>query len=300
MLRLVIINLREICKSAAFWACVAITVILCLTSSVTIPTQNAPVTVFSVLCDFSRDELLSDTAFCDCQMFLAYRNGYLSLFSSMLVIFPFVNFFSTQREARMQRYFLIRMNRFAYGVGQMVSLAVSGCCAMGLGLILYGGLIWLHFPHLQEYPNEMAQIFLDTIWNGSQSVSSISFGTVFAFMLIHFLCFLLYSLCSSGFGMLILSLFQNRYLILTIPFFLQYLLRQSSTAFNSFAFQDTENPIEGLHQFAEILSPEATRDLPWNTPKEAVFVFVVHVGLLLIAMAVFYCVGNRRIDVGDF
>lgn len=280
MLRLISVNFCRVGTSIGFWACAAITFFICFTAPVSVESRQTSMTIFSILLYLPREELLIDTNLCAEQMLHAYRNGYFTLFCSMLVLFPFVNAFTVQREVGFPRYMLLRTGRVSYALGEIISLILCGCSAIGIGILCYSLFVWFEFPHLSAYSAEQVMSFMQA---GSFPVQG--------------LCFLCYCICSTSFGILLLSFCKNRYLILTIPFFAQHLLRQLSQGLLSTGFVNNNT---ALINFANLLSPEATWDLPYSSGSQIFWICLLHFGFICAASAVFCMVGNRRLDVGDF
>ena len=280
MLRLISVNFHRIGTGIEFWMCAVVTCLICLTLPVRIDSLQTSMTVFSILLYLPQEELYFNVNLCAEKMLFAYRNGYFTLFSSMLLLFPFVNAFTVQREAELPRYMLLRTGRNAYAVGEVISLILCGCSAVVIGVLAYSSIVWFGFPHLSAYSAQQAEALIQA---GSLPMQG--------------LCFLLYCVCSTSFGILLLSFCKNRYLILTIPFFIQHLLRQLSQGLLSAGFADNQT---AQIDFANLLSPEATWDLLYSSGSQKIWICLLHIGFVIAAGVIFCIVGNRRLDVGDF
>ena len=222
------------------------------------------------------------------------------MFCSMLAIFPFINLLSTQRESKMQRYFIIRLGRNSYALGQVLSLLISGALTVLIVVLVYGAIVWAYFPHIDDYATDIVQMYLDTLYVAPWAQHLFHKGGLAALVAIHIICLIMYTFCCCSTGVFITAITHNRYLILTIPFFMQYLFNQLSSALISQAYADITNPKEWLAQIAQILSPEAVRNLLWSTGVDVILSCILHFGILLISCVLFTWIGNRRIDAGDF
>ena len=158
MLRLISVNFCRVGTSIGFWTCAAITFFICFTAPVSVESRQTSMTIFSILLHLPREELLIDTNLCAEQMLHAYRNGYFTLFCSMLVLFPFVNAFTVQREVGFTRYMLLRTGRVSYALGEIISLILCGCSAIGIGILCYSFFVWFEFPHLSAYSAEQVML----------------------------------------------------------------------------------------------------------------------------------------------
>ena len=297
MIRLLNRNLCSIWSSFGFWCCVGVTFLLLLFSHIII--NDDSITVFSAAFLFSREQLLETIDYSAFSVFCTYKNSCLFLFCSMLSIFPFVNLYTAQRTTGYSRYVLLRTTRRSFAVGQVLSLLITGVSAVFLGTLLFGLLVFVRFPHSQAYGDEMIHTQFELLqyqfpWiNDAADVPKI--------VLLHLGCIILYTLCSTSFGIFMLALLRNRYLILTLPFFCCYLIRQLTTALISLAYQDIEHPNEMLYKITYCFRPEATLSLLYEKNVGAIcWILLVHIGSLLGCCGLFGIIGNRRLDAGDF
>ena len=295
MLRLWMTNLRCLWKSAAFWCCAAVTFVLFLTTDVSWGDEST--TILAAAFQLPEETLLSDTVFSSYHIFSSYYSSSFTLFCSMLGIFPFVSFYATQREVGFPRYELVRTDRRSYPIGQLLSLLCSGVCAVLVGVLLFGIFAYVCFPSIQDYGTDTVQSELELLQFQFPWLED--FGDLYKVILLRIAGILLYTLCDMSVGILMLTLTRNRYLILTIPFFFEYLTRRLSVILQAKAYQDTEWN-QAIYDLSIYVHASATMYFYSYETKQQVWVLVLHVGFLAICCALFGIIGNRRVDVGDF
>lgn len=139
--------------SGKFWLAVGITVLLCAGSRFQGDTSNTDVTVLQAYFTYSRAELLQlGEGACAYQALMGFRDmEWFVAALPLIAAFPTIYDFAEQWFGGSYYQLISRKTRFQYAAGNMWKAAVSGFFTTLVGVLVYGGLLYIKFPTLGEY-----------------------------------------------------------------------------------------------------------------------------------------------------
>lgn len=204
------IELKKIFNGISFYISVLIKTILCFTSVVFV-TSSQSFSVINAWLTVDNNIIKSNITFSSFNIFLCGSGSWLSMFIPMVAAFPFVSLFCDEKSGGAIRISIVRQGRRRYNLSKYISGIVSGGCAVALGYIIYGVIVYVMFPSLSQY--NCTDIFT------KYGISVVIIGKIFSMFL--------YGILSSIMALLFSSFIRNKYLILCIPFMLKYIYDQS-------------------------------------------------------------------------
>ncbi len=295
MIRLIKMNLSCLLRGAAFWCIVLVTFGILLFSYIEVGDKSYTVLVAAFTLD--RETLLSDSTFSSYEVFRSISNGSFFLFSAMLAIFPFVSYFSGMRDVHFTRFILMRSKKLPFILGQIFSFWISGVCAVMIGVLGYLVFTLIAFPSLGEYASDIVAEELDILQLQYPTLDAV--GDIWRLYCRDIGTTALYTLSMTSLGCLCLACFRNRYVILTLPFFGCYLMRQLSVAFSSVAFVDPEHFRPMLYNISILIKPEATFYLTGYSISMRGAILAVQGGFLVLCGVLWIILAERRVDASD-
>ena len=145
-------------------------------------------------------------------------NSYMNIFSMIIVSIPFTMLVSSEKKNSNTRFEIIRVGRFKYTLGKFLAVITSGGTVMVAGYLIY--VIACYFI-LPETRTEMFSF--EFTGNNSLSIfiyENIGFAGLYIFKMLLMFC---YGMVSVLMAFLLSAFMKNRYLILCIPFILNYI-----------------------------------------------------------------------------
>lgn len=159
---------------------------------------------------------------CSAFIFKSSFNGYLPMFVSTIAALPAVSLLCSERKSGELRFNIIRCGNKNYCLSKFVCTLIGSGLSVALGRVLFGLLVYLIFPSLEQMniPQEIVNL---SIFAGSESLTALAniisafwIGAISA-MPAFFLC----SFCS------------NPYINACIPCLIFYILEQFAQQFYS-------------------------------------------------------------------
>lgn len=235
LFRLILSDLKQNITSKGFSGCLLLTALLCFTANLYYDSSaKNQYSVIQCIFEFDRDFMLKDITFCAENIIAGFVQGFFTMFVPILSAFVFIPVFSEERQSKYIRYSIFRMSKNTYYCGKFLSSVLSSGIAITAGFILFSSLVYILFPHFDEYPDYL------------QNMAAIYFCSgVFGGVLLKFLSVFIFGMLYAVPSLMFFSMIKNRYLIICIPFFLKYALTQTITKIN----------------LNEALSPQPNNDL---------------------------------------
>lgn len=167
--------------------------------------------VLEVMFRLDRNFIRNNSTFSSMNIFQLALSGYITLFLPIIVAFPFMTAFCTERNSGNMRFVIIRSGKWRYYISKLLSAIIGGGLSVMLGVILFGLLAMALFPSLSSY-NVSSEQF-DMMLPGGYA------ATIFRMLLTAFL----YGALSTLPALLLSSFCKNPYVITCLPFMLTYI-----------------------------------------------------------------------------
>lgn len=260
----IIVNFRKIFTTYGFCASAAFTLLLCFCSYIyTDPDTNNKYSVIQALISFDREYMLQKTELCFSSVTSTVMMGWIAYFVPVITGLCFVSSVCDRHESGVTRFELIRSSKFVFSLSDFIASVISGGFALTLGYAVFCGAAFFLFPSISEYETNMAM----TIEYVYPSVFT-QIGEMF-----------FYGAVWSSPAIFLTSLIRNKYVVICLPFFLNYALSQTASRLISVATADLEHIDETLLRVVGILNPQALFNLH-NSPDK--LWILIHSGIMLI------------------
>lgn len=289
------VNFRMIFTNYGFYICIVFTAVLCFCTAIYHdPTNNNEYSAIKSLIDFDREFMLNSTSFCSYSVASKGAGSWLTMFIPIISAFAFIPLVCDRCESKFVRFSVFRSSKFSHRTAEFLSACISGGLAVMLGYSLYTGLVYVLFPNIDEYSTdlqtmlgeELSYIYPEASKRGHAYLLGIKSLEIF-----------LYGAVSAVPAVMLTCLMRNKYLVMCIPFFLKYVVTQTSTKLSARAFSDWQNPDMKLSKFASVISPDAILNSFHSPLMRQIFLYN---GILVVAAFIFYMtVYGRRLDCGE-
>lgn len=291
------INMRHkmIFTHLGFYISTALMVILCFVSGIYRDNKNDNMySVISSLSEFNYSFMLDNIDFCSIMITLNNSNNWLPMFIPIISSFAFIPLICDEMESGFIRFSVFRSSKLSYQASKFLTACISGGLAVMLGYIIFTIFVYFLFPNINEYTPEMQKMIKDEL---NYSYPSFFNHGYVALYIIKFIVFFIYGILASVPSITLTCIIRNKYLVMSIPFFLKYAITQASIRLTSIAFNNFTNPNEGLVKFATVISPDSILDMFSSTIIRQILFY--NAFLTLIAFALYMIICMRRLDVGE-
>lgn len=253
-IRLIRVNLKKAMTSYGFFACIILTSILLFTSPLYYDYEkNTYVSIIQSFFKFRHDEMLSDTNYCSYNVLQKCVSGWLKMFIPMIASFPFVSMQCTERATGVARFSGIRLSKQSYQTGTFISSMIIGGVILTIGFCLFWIFTSLVFPNISEYPPELKGLFEKRFLSTHPYYNT--FGYTYLIIL-RFIEMFLYGAVSAVPACFMTCLVNNKYLVISIPFFLKYMLLQHLNRLQTEAFENINNIDKSRISFLNMIDPD--------------------------------------------
>lgn len=283
------VNFKMIFANYGFYLCAGFTLILCLCTSIyRDPTTNESFSVFRVMREVSRDEMLMNVSLCSFSVIGTGTGSWLSMFIPIVSAFAFIPLSCDKAESGALRSGIFRSSRAAYGLSEFLSAGLSGALAVMLGFVLFALVACAAFPSISAYPpmeQEMLWAQVEMEFPGS--------GEMGAFLSVGMKCLsmFLYGFVWAAPAVMLTAFTRNKYLVICIPFFIKYAITQTCVKMIS----GHDNTVTQW-KVINTVSPDSLMDV--SLYAEKYFILLYNLLLVIVEFAVYAGVSRRRFDCG--
>lgn len=273
------VSFRKNTASPGFLLCVAMTVLLLFAAEVyyDFDTQTR-YSVFRALTYLTPDEHAANYELCSQMVVQNACSGWFSLFAPIIAAFCFVPTVCTERGEKAVRFQIFRTTRLKYSLSQFFSGVISGGAAISLGYIIFTALVMGLFPDIGEMSEFAADVLLETTFDlPYQILKMFLFGAFWSIP-----------------AMFLTSVLNNKYLIMCIPFFLKYGLKQFHQKISQDAFSAV-SPDKNAIALANAINPDGILWVYDETRLVTWLVFGISAALMF---AAFIIINRKRVDCG--
>ena len=273
------LQLKRIVTSPEFWCCILFTLILLFFAQIFLDSNTEDrYSVTRVLIEFSKEEMTFNYEMCNTMILQNACSGWFSLFAPIIAAFCFVPTICSEREEKASRFQIFRTTKLNFGVSQFFSGVVSGGIAIALGYIIFAVFVMILFPNIDEISGFSAEILQETAFN----------------LLLLTLKVFLFGAFWSIPAMLLTSVLNNKYLIMCIPFFLKYGLKQLHQKISQDAFSAVNTDRNAI-TLANAINPDGILWVYDETRLVTWLVFGISAALMF---AAFIIINRKRVDCG--
>ena len=273
------VSFRKNTASPGFLLCVAMTVLLLFAAEVyyDFGTQTR-YSVFRALTYLTPDEHAANYELCSQMVVQNACSGWFSLFAPIIAAFCFVPTVCTERGEKAVRFQIFRTTRLKYSLSQFFSGVISGGAAISLGYIIFTALVMGLFPDIGEMSEFAADVLLETTFDlPYQILKMFLFGAFWSIP-----------------AMFLTSVLNNKYLIMCIPFFLKYGLKQFHQKISQDAFSAVSSDKNAI-ALANAINPDGILWVYDETRLVTWLVFGISAALMF---AAFIIINRKRVDCG--
>lgn len=273
------VSFRKNTASPGFLLCVAMTVLLLFAAEVyyDFDTQTR-YSVFRTLTYLTPDERAANYELFSKMVIKNACSGWFSLFAPIIAAFCFVPTVCTERGEKAVRFQIFRTTRLKYSLSQFFSGVISGGAAISLGYIIFAALVMGLFPDIGEMSEFAADVLLETTFDlPYQILKMFLFGAFWSIP-----------------AMLLTSVLNNKYLIMCIPFFLKYGLKQFHQKISQDAFSAV-NTDKNAIALANAINPDG---ILWVYDETRLVIWLVFGISAALMFAAFIIINRKRVDCG--
>lgn len=273
------VSFRKNTASPGFLLCVAMTVLLLFAAEVyyDFDTQTR-YSVFRALTYLTPDEHAANYELCSQMVVQNACSGWFSLFAPIIAAFCFVPTVCTERGEKAVRFQIFRTTRLKYSLSQFFSGVISGGAAISLGYIIFAALVMGLFPDIGEMSEFAADVLLETTFDlPYQILKMFLFGAFWSIP-----------------AMLLTSVLNNKYLIMCIPFFLKYGLKQLHQKISQDAFSAVSSDKNAI-ALANAINPDG---ILWVYDETRLVIWLVFGISAALMFAAFIIINRKRVDCG--
>ena len=279
-------DLEKSLINIGFLGAVLMTCVLCFTAQAYSDTSNGQsFSVFEALFRLDKRLILSDSSLSSVSIFQKALSGYITMFLPIIVAFPFMISFCTERNSGLMRFTITRSGKWRYYLSKFFSAVIGGGLSVMLGVALFGILTAILFPSLSGYdvPAEQLEWLLP---NGYGVMIARMLGTAF-----------LYGALSTLPALFLSSFCRNPYIITCLPFMLNYVRDTGINKLIQAAF--TEQDVEKAMWY-QSFSSYAVTALTYQTELDRMLKTALIFNALMVAflLAGFIIILELRWDKG--
>lgn len=284
-------DLNKTVLNIGFLGAALMTCLLCFTATAyTDPSNQKSYTIMEAFYSFDKQFVQSNKVFASVRLFTSGLSGYITMFIPIIVAFPFMVSFCSERNNGLMRFTISRTGKLRYYLSKFFASFLGGGLAVLIGLVLYGIAVYIMFPSLSSYPPDPWLTEFEQPGEIEMVVRMLASGFIYgAFSTLP--AFLLSSFC------------KNPYIITCLPFMLVYIW---TTAIRKLQFKAFENYMDFDQSYYDKLaafSPDSPQYVPGvffdemsDMLKYVLWFNGIYLAVILIG---FIVIMNLRIDKGN-
>ena len=189
-------------------------IILCLSATGETDMNGKQISIFSLI--FQELPANTDVLKSALSLWQAGIGGWLVVFAPMLLSMGYILLISEERRNGQIRFHILRSGNWKYCISKLCSGALAGGIVFLIGYALSGLLMLVRFPSIRTFSAEEQEILL----MGSSISVVIIKKLIGAF---------LYGMFGSVFGIGVAIVFRDKYMLVCLPFMINYIYQQILT-----------------------------------------------------------------------
>lgn len=281
MLRCIRQELKKNCYFPYILLPITTILILHLMSTGEIDENGKSITVFSLMMQ-GREAAAGQIEKCALVLWMQGVGEWLNLFLPLLLTFGYIVLISEERQNGQSKFQLIRSGNLRYCVSKVLSGGLFGGIIFLTAYTLFGILMIVYFPAFSSFsPDE--QSFYREIYFGNY---------IYLYVIKRLMGAFFYGMSASIFGIGVAVLFRDQYMLLCLPFLLNYMYRRGLTKLLYTAALNGKSV-----EFIEALYPDAIMRISWN--RYWIISVLLLILVYLCVTVLFYWSMKRGIKRGD-
>lgn len=279
-----LVCMRKILTRKSYWACCTIAFFLLFTASV----GRMPDGKSLALWEYCFGDGIERTRlYCDSALWISFTKGssWFGLFFPMISALCFSPVFHDEQVNGFIRYEVCRCGFYPYRISRFLSAIVSSGLLAVVAYLMFLLYVCVSFPGTSELSGETISYLRET-----QSYSTLcsyfasGFGVagVYVLLVVEMFLFGVFAAIPALFA---LSFIHNPYLVVCLPFLLQYLQGQLARKLYGMAYPEIGTFHPGIQAVAEMIDPDYTR--AFLTRQTTVLTICWSVGWLVVVFGVY-------------
>jgi len=294
--RLLKCNLQKVLTSIGFYICVLMTVILCFSAELYYNyNQNEGCSVIQAMINLSHKDMLKSTDFCSYNVLIKCTDGWLPMFIPIIAAFPFIPLLCNEYDSRSIRTIIFRTNKLSYNTGNFLSAMISGGLAITIGVVVFFTIIFFNFPDINEYEQSTRDSYE---WWFNNVYPFFKIAGYPYLIILRFIEVFLFGAFSAIPSFVTTCFIRNKYLSISIPFFIKYAIIQTYSRLYIKVYNDILHPLKKLEAFLDTTDLNAVNhifSIGKNMWKNCIFYLL----LLMLSYFFYIFITNRRLDYGE-
>ena len=189
-------------------------IILCLSATGETDMNGKQISIFSLI--FQELPANTDVLKSALSLWQAGIGGWLVVFAPMLLSMGYILLISEERRNGQIRFHILRSGNWKYCISKLCSGALAGGIVFLIGYALFGLLMLVRFPSIRTFSAEEQEILL--------------MGSSISVVIIKILIgAFLYGMFGSVFGIGVAIVFRDKYMLVCLPFMINYIYQQILT-----------------------------------------------------------------------
>lgn len=198
--------------------------------------NDQTVTLFQLFLEQTHGQDLSDISYSGFVLWNSGIQGWLLVFAPLLLSLPYLAVLAEGRQRGQYRLEVFRMGNWKYGFTKTMSGAVFGGALFTCGYALFGVIVCRLFPAFTSFSADMQQaVFAGTVWQ--QTIRMLAGSFCYGFVV-------------SIFGIGVSVFFRDRYMLLCLPFLLNYIYGQIISKLLARAYASDAQNTQWLEAFS--------------------------------------------------
>lgn len=174
--------------------------------------SGMPMTIAQLMIQYFSGEELMSISYSGVIIWSSSLSSWLSVFLPLILTLSYISVLSDERQNGLVQFELIRSGNLRYCVSKVLSGAFYGGLAFLISYAILGGIFMVVFPSISAFPVEEQAIFLRT--------------SLSLYLLKRLVGSFFYGVFASMFGIGVSIFFRDKYMLLCLPFLLNYIYEQ--------------------------------------------------------------------------
>lgn len=223
------------------------------------------VPVFVLMLRYWNGEFSGDISMCGLLLWGNAVSGWLAVFAPLLLTLPYIAVLSGERQNGLIQFELIRSGNLKYSVTKVISGALFAGAVFVMGYILLGLLFAAAFPPFSDFPAGE----LEMLTGGAPAV----------YILKRIAGGFVYGMFSGMFGIGVAVWFRDKYMLLCLPFLLNYVYQQILQKAASVRYASGAESAAWLEAFFPYRIADISAGRYWTVPVAVMF--AIYAGIAL-------------------
>jgi len=283
LIRYIWTELKKIRTGYYFYLCTAAALVLFFFGSVEYDyVAEQDISILHILMHMKKADMMQNPQYCAENILYHCQSGWLKMFSPLLAAFPYVIMHSTEQAARAWRFQSIRMTRRSADWGSFFTAMLCGCAVLLTAFLIFFAVVISSFPHFSQYD--------ETLRNG--------LAYPIARTLRRFLNMMLYGAVSAVPAWLLTGFIQNKYLIVSLPYFFKYMYLQGRSFLFERVFSESDEINRPLLSMLNLTDPDYLLITHAYSVRDFRNTTLIVITSILICFLIYRRMSSRRLDYG--